>query len=127
MENETVIDNKTYKMMKYLYRKNEVKISVLEKKFGNDDVTMLFYLCNNEYAIYRKPDKTLTYETKEIHYNGSIGLTPLGNKYVERKRETFLQWFVPILISCLSAVISLLAIAISIFSNNQEIFVHIVK
>jgi len=126
MDNDIVIDNKTYKMMKYLYRKNEAKISTLQKKF-KDDARSLPYLCDYKYALYRKPDGTLTFESSSIHHDGTLGLTPLGNKYVENKRETFIQWFVPILISCLSAVISLMAIAISIFSNSHEIFVHIVK
>lgn len=126
MDNDIIIDKKMFKMMKYLYKKNDAKISVLHKKF-KDDARLLPYLCDYKYALYKKPDGTLTFESSHIHRDGTLGLTPLGNKYVENKRETFLQWFVPILISCLSAVISLLAIAISIFCNSQEIFVHIVK
>lgn len=127
MVDEILIDNKTHKIMNYVYMKDEVKLSVIEKKFGTNGINALCYLCNIKYAIYRKPDGELTYDINSTHFDGSFGLMPQGNKFVENKRESFFHWFIPILISCISAAISLLAIAISIFSNNQEIFVHIIK
>lgn len=115
MENPCIIDKNTFKVMKYIYRKQEVKLSCISKKFGEDAIIFALYLCPSQYAAYRNEDKTLTFDISHTSSEGSIGLTPLGNKYVEDRCESFVKWLLPLIISSISVAISLMALATSIF------------
>ncbi len=108
---------KTYRIMKYIYRKHEVKLKRIVKKFGEDADVSALYLCPRYYAAYRDPTGRVTFDISYAHCDGYIGLTPLGNKYVEDRREAFVKWFVPLVTSSISVAISLMALAASIFFN----------
>ncbi|MCM1057922.1 MAG: hypothetical protein NC517_09980 [Firmicutes bacterium] len=110
-----IIDKNTYNVMKYIYRKHEVKLEDVLKKFGEDGLILAIYLCPQHYAVYRNEEQRLTFDISTTSAEGSIGLTPLGNKYVENRREAFVKWFVPLVTSSISVAISMLALATSIF------------
>lgn len=112
-----IIDGNTYKVMKYLYRHKEVKLHKLYRKFNQEIVDASMYLCPNYYAAYRDEEERLTFSIANTSANGSIGLTPLGNKYVEDRREAFIKWFVPLVTSTTSVAVSIIALAISIFTK----------
>ena len=103
--------------MKFIYRKHEVKLGRISKKFGDEALDLALYLCPHQYAAYRDEKKMLTYDISNTSHEGSIGLTPLGNKYVEDRQEAFVKWFVPLVTSSISVAISLMALAASIFLN----------
>lgn len=115
MDIPIVIDKETYKVMKHIYRNQEVKLGDLNRKFGDDAICSALYLCSCYYAAYRDKEGQLTFNPKFTSSDGSIGLTPLGNKYVEDKQEALVKWIVPILISVAAVSISVLSLAISIF------------
>lgn len=117
METPCIIDKNTYKVMKYIYHKHEVKLFKITEKFGDDVTAASLYLCTHQYAAYRDEAKMLTYDISHTSSEGSIGLTPLGNKYVEDRQEAFIKWFVPLVTSSISVAISLMALAASIFLN----------
>lgn len=110
-----IIDKQTFKIMKFIYHKHEVKLSLIAKKFGDGAVPISLSLCIPQYAAYCGKDKLWTYDTVHTSFDGSIGLTPLGNKYVEDRLEAFVKWFVPLVTSSISVAISMMALAASIF------------
>ncbi len=114
METPYIIDANTYKIMKYIYRKHEVKLHRVARKYGEEAATIALYLCPEKYAVYRDENGTLTFDISNTSQYGSIGLTPLGNKYVEDRRESFVKWFVPLVTSSISVAISIIALAASI-------------
>lgn len=109
-----VIDRKTFRVMKYLHRKYEIKLEHIEKKFDEDGRIAALYLCPQHYAAYRD-ENGITFDISSTSSEGYIGLTPLGNKYVEDRSESFVKWFVPLITSSISVAISMLALAASIF------------
>ena len=127
MFNEIIIDNKTYKIMKYLYGKKGVHFSDIQKKFGEDESMMVRELCRGKYAAIRLPDGTLTQETSFLPYNCQVCLLVPGNKYVEDRRASSIVRMVPILVSIASLLVSILSIVISTLSNRSELFVHLLK
>lgn len=114
-ETPYIIDKRAFKIMKFIYRKHEVKLIRIEKKFGDGAVPITLSLCLPQYAAYCGKDKRWTYDIFSTSPDGSIGLTPLGNKYVEDRQEAFIKWFVPLVTSSISVAISMMALAASIF------------
>ncbi len=112
-----IIDYSTFKVMKFIYRKHEIKLKHIAKKFGEDAVVSALYLCPSRYAAYRDENGMLTFDISHTSSEGSIGLTPLGNKYVEDRIETLVKWLFPLITSSISVAISLIALAASIFLN----------
>lgn len=124
MSDLIIIDKNTYKLMKYVYRHQEVSLASLERKFGDDSSVAVCYLCSMEYGAYRRPDKTLTYDTSVLDSRGFFGLTIPGNQYVESRSLSFTKWIVPTIISVLALIASVAAL---IASMGNEIIVHLVK
>ena len=124
-----IIDRETYKIMKYIYRHKEVTISKLMRKFKNfDDVDAIaIALCKSKYAAYRDTDNSLHFDVFSYSDRGSVGLTPLGNKYIQDKRLSFIQWFVPVMCSIISVFVSILALIISLINANNELFIHLIQ
>lgn len=123
-EKPIFIDSETYKVMKYVYRHNEVKLGDIYDKFGRDGISNMCYLCQVQYALYRKPDGVLTLDTSSLDNNGSFGLVHPGNCYVENRKLSFTKWVVPTLISVLALITSVAAL---ISSLSNEVFVHLIK
>ena len=128
MENPIVIDRSTYKFMRYVYFHSEVRLCKLYKKFDHNDsrdvvVPSIMALCGAKFGAYRRPDGSLTFDYSNISFDGSFGLTPEGNKYVEDHMTSSFQWMSTTLISFSARILSLISLIAS-FSN--EIFVHIV-
>ena len=115
MDAPYIIDRQIFKIMKFIYRKHEVKLSLIAKKFGDGAIPLSLSLCIPQYAAYCSKDKLWTFDTVHTSPDGSIGLTSLGNKYVEDRREAFIKWFVPLVTSSISVAISMMALAVSIF------------
>lgn len=127
MMNEIVIDNKTYKIMKYLYGKREVSYHDIEKKFGEDDATLVCELIRGKYATHRSPDGTLSQNYFSLGYGSEISLLASGNKYVEDRRTSNAIRITPIFVSIVSVIVSIIGLVISITSSNSEVFVHLLK
>lgn len=128
-ENLFVIDKDTYKIMKYIYRHKETTISRLTRKFKNiDDVDAIAIgLCQSKYAAYRDLDNSLHFEVFSYSDRGSVVLTPLGNKYIQDRRLSFMQWFVPVMCSIISVFVSIIALIISLANANNELFIHLIQ
>lgn len=127
MMNSVVIDNATYKIMKYLYGKRGVKLHEIRERFGDDAISLICELFHGNYIVIRKPDGTYVDNTSALSYDFEACLVVPGNKYVEDRRESNVIRITPIFVSIVSVVVSIVSLIISIASNNSEIFVHIVK
>ena len=111
-----VIDRRTFKLMKYVYRHDHVSLSVLDKRFGKkiDSVSAIIsYLCHSHYGAYRSPGKSWTFDTSYMEDRGYFGLTIEGNKYVEDRIFSFLNWYLSTVISILAVLISFIALIMS--------------
>ena len=127
MMNSIVIDNATYKIMKYLYGKHGVKLYKIREKFGDDSISLICELFHGNYIAIRKPDGTYVDNPSILSYDFEVCLIVPGNKYVEDRRESNAVRITPIFVSIVSVVVSIVSLIISITSSNPEIFVHIVK
>lgn len=118
MFEDIVIDKKMFKVMKYIYRRNEVSISKLKNHFpakGNDNVVpLILVMCSKNLAMLRMSNRVLTYDVHYLDQATSVGLTPEGNKYVEDRRESLLKWVIPIVISVLSLTLSFISLFVAI-------------
>lgn len=126
MENDIVIDNMTYKIMKYLYGKRKVKYGKIRKKFG-DDAYLVLELCRVKYAAIYTSDGSYTQDTSYLPDDYEVSLLVPGNKYVEDRRSSNMIRITPIFLSAVSVLISIIGLIISITSSNTEIFVHLLK
>lgn len=122
-----VIDKNTYKVMKYIYRKKKTTISNIIHKFKNieEPDVLAIYLCVNKYAVYFDIDRKPYFDAPSYSDFGNVALTPLGNKYIEDKKRLFVQWFVPVMCSISSVLISIIALIISLSNSNNEFFIHL--
>lgn len=127
MENNIIIDKTMYKIMKYIYRKQGASFGRITKKFGEDDAMLIVELCRIHYTAIRLPDKKITQSVSYLSDDCVIHLLPPGNKYVEDMRESSVISRTPIFLSVVSVIVSVVALLVSIFSNNNEIFVHLLK
>lgn len=127
ISDDIIIDNKTYKIMKYLYNKHGVLFSTIEAKFGSDNACALFGLCRAGYAAHILPNGILTQDVSVISKGSKFALMTPGNKRVEEIREAKLLRRLPILLSAVSVLTSLVALIISILTSNSEIFVHVLS
>ena len=127
MMNEIIIDNKTYKIMKYLYGKKEVRYHDIEEKFGEDDAMLVCELIRGKYAAQRLPNGALSQDSFFLSYESKISLLVPGNKYVEDRRASNAIRTIPIFVSVASVIVSIIGLIISIASSNSEIFVHLLK
>lgn len=127
MKNEVIIDNTTYRIMKYLYGKQGVKLENISKKFGDDKYLLVCELCRGNYAVIRKSDGTYTQETSELPDYFEVCLLVPGNKYVEDRRSSSVIRITPIFLSAVSVIVSIIGLVISISSSNSEIFIHLLK
>lgn len=126
MDAPIIIDKHTYRIMRYVYRHHEVKLHKIRKKFGRDGIVCLSMLVSAHYALYKDPDGTYTFDTSSIDPNGSFGLVLPGNKYVENRRQSFMQWFVPTFISLLALIISVASLFYSP-NDSQTYFFYFIK
>ncbi len=119
-----IIDKQCYKIMKYIYKHKEISMGKLRKKFKRDGADYALYLCPAHYATYRDTTGKLTYDISSTSHDGLIGLTPIGNKYIEDRRDNFIKWIIPTLISILALVTSVAAL---IASMSNDITVYLAK
>lgn len=127
MMRQIVIDNTTYKIMKYLYGKHDVSFGKIESKFGEDNAQLVHELIRGNYAAHRLPSGELSQDSSNLGYNSKISLLVPGNKYIEDRRSSNMIRITPILVSIVSAIVSVIGLIISIFSSNAEIFVHLLE
>lgn len=106
MDTPIIIDKQTYKIMRYVYHHHEVKLHKIHKKFGREGIACLSMLVSAKYALCKTPNGSYTFDVSSIDSNGSFGLVSPGNEYVENRRRSFMQWFVPTFISLLALMIS---------------------
>lgn len=126
-ENDIVIDNTTYKIMKFLYGKRSVEFPKIEEKFGKENANLVFELIRCKYAVHILYDGRMTQETHNIGYRSKISLMVPGNKYVEDRKASTVIRITPIFLSAVSVIVSVIGLIISISSSNAEIFVHLLK
>lgn len=124
---EIVIDNTTYKIMKYLYGKRGIKYGKIRKKFGNDNSYLIAELCRGRYAAIRDLNGQLTQDASYLPDDCEVCLLVPGNKYVEDRRSSNVIRITPILLSAISVFVSVIGLIISVASSNTEIFVHLLK
>lgn len=127
MNGSIFIDKQTYKIMCYVYRHHEVKLSKIEEKFGREGISSLLLLVSSQYALYKTPDGLYTSDTTSIDSDGSIGLIPPGNVYIENRRQSFIQWFVPTFISLLALIASIASLLFSPNNSLQNIFFYFIQ
>lgn len=125
--NEIIIDNATYKIMKYLYGKKCVEFCKIENKFGKDNAQLVRELIRGKYATHILKDGTFTQDSSALGHESKVALMVPGNKYVEERRMSTVIRITPIFVSIVSAVVSFLSLVISVSSSNSEIIVHLLK
>lgn len=113
MNTEIVITKHTYRILKYIYRRKEVSLGKLQKKFKKASVSDFLYLVDCYYACYKDENAFWTHKTDHTTATGIIALTPPGEKYVEDKRLASKQWLLTTLIAFISMLISFLALLVS--------------
>lgn len=126
MLNHFVIDGYTYKIMKYAYKKHSVKIGAITRKFGPKSSIPIMELCRMRYGTYISPSGEVVEIPDSLHESGTFYLLPIGNKYIEDRTDDFRKWILPISISFLSVVISVLALVVTLLQNNSEIVVRLI-
>lgn len=114
INNPVIIDKSTYKIMRYMYKHQNVTLSKIRKKFGTDGISHALFLCPAHYAVYRTLEGEYTYNISHTCGSGAISLTALGNEYVERRRNSFLMWAITTEISFLALLVSVVSLIISI-------------
>ena len=127
MFNDIIIDNTTYKIMKYLYGKHDVEFNKIEAKFGEDNAQLVHELIRGNYAVHRLPSGELSQDSSSLGYNSKISLLVPGNKYVEDRRASTVIRITPIFVSVVSVIVSIISLIISIASNDSEIVVRLLK
>ena len=127
MFNDIIIDNTTYKIMKYLYGKRGRKYGEIRNKFGNDNSYLVSELCRGQYAAIRDCNGRFTQDTSYLPDDYEVCLLVPGNKYVEDRRSSNVIRITPILLSAVSVIVSVIGLIISVASSNTEIFVHLLK
>lgn len=110
---DLIIDNETYKIMKFLYGKTEVPYSKLEQKFGEETALLVRPLCTYGYAAMRRPDGTLTQDTSIFSSQCKFGLLVPGNKRVEEIRESKVIRYTPLFLSAVSVIVSIVALLVA--------------
>ena len=110
MSNPVVVDKRTYKVMKYLYRHEGTSLDFIRKKFGIEGFRSSIHLVGSHLACVSE-DNNYSYD-----YNGKsatlIYLTIDGNAYVENRRSGSRRWFITTLISLMALATSIIAIVI---------------
>lgn len=124
MEKPVIIDKKTYKLMRFMYGKGAVPYPVLEDKFGDDDVLRLIELCRENYATHIV-GKTYTNDASVISNESKFALLVPGNKIVEDIQEAKLIRRLPIFLSAVSVLTSVVALILSLVNSDSTLFVHI--
>ena len=114
MTPEIVVTKQLHKILRYIYRRKEVSLGTLQKKFKKCAVSDFLYLIDCHYAAYKGENKLWTYDTTHTSHTGIIGLTLPGEKYVEDKRSQTLQWVFTTLIAFISMLISFFALLFSL-------------
>ena len=114
MNTEIVITKHTYKILSYIYRRKEVSLGKLQKRFKKASIADFLYLVDCHYACYKDENVFWTYKTDRTTSTGIIALTPPGEKYVEEKRLASMQWLSTTLIAFISMLISFLALLFSL-------------
>lgn len=118
---EIVIDNTTYKIMKYLYGKHGVKFRKIRKKFGDDVSLLVCELLRGKYAAMRNSDGSITLDYSVLSDESDVCLLVPGNKYVEDRKSSAVIQFIPIFLSAVSVVVSIIGLIISFSSIGSEI------
>lgn len=124
MQDPVVIDKKTYKVMRYIYRHHEISLNKIGEKFGEDGIASALYLCPKHLAAYRDNAGILTFDITHTSSDGLIGLTVPGNKYIEDRSSSFIKWCIPTLISILALITSVAAL---IASMSNELTIHLIQ
>lgn len=122
---EMVLDKRTFKIMRYIYRKHEASYKELSDKFNDDDLSILSVLCDSLYAMYRPPKGAPTKDTSTLHLDGIFALTPPGNRLVEDRIRTNIQLIAPIIVSIVSLLVSITSLVIAVIFQNNEFIVHL--
>lgn len=122
---EMVLDKRTFKIMRYIYRKHEASYKELSDKFNDDDLSILSVLCDSLYAMYRPPKGSPTKDTSTLHLDGIFALTPPGNRLVEDRIRTNIQLIAPIIVSIVSLLVSITSLVIAVIFQNNEFIVHL--
>ena len=122
---EMVLDKRTFKIMRYIYRKHEASYKELCDRFNDGDLSILSVLCDSLYAMYRPPKGAPTKDTSTLHLDGIFALTPPGNRLVEDRIRTNIQLIVPIVVSIVSLLVSITSLVIAVIFQNNEFIVYL--
>lgn len=105
-----LLDNKTYKLLKRIYRKKRIKFSEVRKITGieseNRPNPYISVLMTNKYIKYWSSDKIIGEfgEREQLGYE----ITLEGNSYVEQRIRDRRNFWVPYLITTFIALLSLI-------------------
>lgn len=104
-----------YKSLKYIKRHGRVTLGQIQNKFGKDVRSSLWYLSKDEYLIYINDDDTYEFAPFSSSETGKYALTMKAEEFLFKRRQTFIQWFIPVLISILILFIELIDIFITLY------------
>ena len=111
---EIYFDKETRKILRYIKRHPNNKLSDIRSKFGGSDVDMdLINLCIADYLVCKHPDGKLTmFKDKSewvTHSEDNFWISPKGKKVLEDRFDRLWQWAIPTLISMAALIISILS------------------
>lgn len=128
------IDSDTLKMLKYLYknRKNGCEAKDFLDKFGKESSAFILEFCKLGYisfTVNKHPvcehdfesyiNNRLTKRLPLINGEEMIFCISKGNKIVESSRRDLLTFFIPLIISIISLVISAATLAYTAFDEHS--------
>ena len=89
-------------------------LSEIEHKFGHDSLSICYGLCNGRILAYQPPQsEQWTTDASHTSGNGRYTLMLYGEKYVEDRIAAFRAWFLPVLLSSVSLIISIVSAIIA--------------
>jgi hypothetical protein len=105
-----MIDKKSVKLLKYLYENGNTPFSDLKQLYGDNFENDIHYLEEVVKYVKRPSAGSTVIDRKIINVKSkSIDITPGGRAYLESIPRNRLHFWIPVSISILSLIISILA------------------
>ena len=95
-----MLSNEQERILKYLYPSNTIDIASLTSRFSVDD-----FVINDLYH-----QNLIRNASSNFHIH-TVCLTEAGKAYVEQKRNEQIRYFIPVIISVLALIISVIALS----------------
>lgn len=111
---EVYLDKDVMKLLKYIKRHPNNTLKELQERFGDvADSLDLINLCMSDYLVCKHPDGSCTMfkdpSTWKTFADDNFWITPKGKYVLNEHYEKLLQWAIPVIISTIALVVSVLS------------------